>query len=270
MSSSASVDTAITTTPDTPGLVALLGEPRATIVRLLRDRGALSAGELADELGISDVAVRKHLAVLEDEGFIGAETVKQPRGRPVARYHLSDRARHLFPSRYAAMATELLDFIADKHGRDGLREYLQWRVDRETARLADEVTADGIEGRLAQLSEALTAAGYESTLSADGTSFELTQHHCAIYDVAEQHPEMCAYEAATFKAVLGEDVRLSRRETLATGGAACVCTVTPKGTPSARAGATELPIISTDAITTAPETTSKGSTGTRRTEDPRE
>jgi hypothetical protein len=52
------------------------------------------------------------------------------------------------------------------------------------------------------------------------------QDHCAIEDVAREHPEVCAYEAATFSKVLGRDVQLSRRET-SPPAPACVCCVRP-------------------------------------------
>ena len=55
------------------------------------------------------------------------------------------------------------------------------------------------------------------------TMLELRQEHCAIADVARDHPELCAYEAAMFQRVLGASV--SRRETIAGGANACVCTI---------------------------------------------
>lgn len=209
----------------TSSLVPLLGEARAAIVASLRTNGTRTASELASELGVSDVAVRKHLQVLDDDGFVAYETVKQPRGRPAAQYRLTDRARSLFPHRYAAVASELLDFIREQHGREGLRAYYAWRSERELDHLADEVTADDLHERLDQLAEALTDAGYEATVNHDAGTFELKQEHCAVYDVAKDNPEMCAHEAATFKRLLGDDVKLSRRLTLASGGDACVCVV---------------------------------------------
>lgn len=224
-------------------LVSLLGEARATIVELLRGHGTRTAPELAADLGISDVAVRKHLGVLEDDGFVAAETVKQPVGRPVATYRLTDRARALYPHRYASMASELLDYLVERHGRGELRAYLQWRMQREAAGYDDVVDPEAdVEARLRDLADALSADGYFASVEVEGDGFRLTQEHCAIYDVAEHHPEMCAYEAAMFKRLLGEDVTLTRRDTLASGAHACVCTVTPKDVPEA---SNPLPLINT-------------------------
>jgi predicted ArsR family transcriptional regulator len=209
-------------------LVSLLGEMRATIVEDLRREADRSVAELAELLGISEVATRRHLTVLEDEGLVGARTVNQGRGRPAARYHLTDDARRLFPQGHDQLASEVLDFLADEHGRDGLQSFLRWRMQRQIEGLRGAVTAEDLHGRLEQLAGALSDAGYEASVRPDGEGFTLHQHHCAIEDVAREHPELCAYEAASFSKVLGRDVTVSRRETLASGSRACVCCVQPR------------------------------------------
>lgn len=209
-------------------LVSLLGQPRATIVEHLRGATDASVAQLAARLDISEVATRRHLGVLEDEGLVVARTVNQGRGRPAARYQLTDDAIRLFPSAHDQLANDALDYLAQTHGRSGVRDFLRWRLERQLAQLDDVVTADEVEDRLAQLAEALSEAGFSAAVEADGTGFTLTQQHCAIETVAREHPELCAYEAATFAKVLGSDVRLRRRTTLAGGAPACVCCVTPQ------------------------------------------
>jgi len=225
------------TTASARSLVSLLGEQRASIVEHLRRHTEATAAELAELLQISEVAVRRHLAVLADEDLITSESeaVGGTRGRPAARYRLTRAAGRLFPHRYDHFATEVLDFLDMQHGRDGLLAFLRWRVDREVDGLREAVTAEDLHTRLEQLADALSAAGFEASVSEDGEGFTLVQDHCAIYDVAKDHPEVCAYEAATFSKVLGGDVQLSRRQTLAGGSTACVCTVRPR-TPGGGAG----------------------------------
>lgn len=213
-------------------LVGLLGEPRATILRSLKRGGERSAPELAEILAISDVAVRRHIAVLEREGLIAERVVKQERGRPVARYHLTSRGEGLFPQRYRELVNDLLAFLEDELGREGLRAYLRWRQDRETEQYAAMVDGEELHDRLLQLAAALTDAGFEAGVEECEEGYRLTQTHCAIYETARRHPEMCAHEAAMFRRVLG-DVQVSRRETLTKGASACVCTVTAKTLPMA-------------------------------------
>lgn len=226
-------EAAATTTASTTGsesLVDLLGEPRATIVRLLKEEGEHSAPELAERLGITDVAVRRHLALLHGGELITERTVKQERGRPVARYRLTERGERLFPHRYAEMVGDLFTWITDEQGRSGVRSFLRWRQERDAELYASHVDAPELPGRLEQLAEALCGAGFAADVRETEDGFELRQTHCAVYDTAKAFPEICTHEAAVFREVLGEDVRLSRRRTLATGADACVCQVQPKST----------------------------------------
>lgn len=208
-------------------IVDLLGETRAEIVRALKRDGERSAPEFAQMLGISDVAVRRHLALLAEEGLVADRTVNQGRGRPVARYRLTDRGEDLFPHRYGQVLGELVEFITEEQGRTAIRSFLKWRQERETERYGERVQGDGLPQRLEELAEALSEAGFEARVTETEDGYELTQTHCAVYDMAKEHPEMCAHEAAMFRRVLG-DVQVSRRETIAKGSQACVCTVTTR------------------------------------------
>lgn len=222
-------------------LVRLLGQTRATIITALRD-GSSTVARLAELLDISEVATRRHLTVLEGEGFVASTTVKQEgRGRPAAWYELTADAEQLFPHRYDRLASEVLDFLTEEHGRAGLRAFLRWRLEREAAELREAVTAEDLHERLGQLANALSDAGFAAEVQPTSDGFRLVQNHCTIADIAKEHPEVCAYEAAAFSQVLGQDVSLSRRDTLATGAATCVCTVSsapaktaePETTPTA-------------------------------------
>jgi predicted ArsR family transcriptional regulator len=231
-------------------LVSLLGESRAAIVQRLERRGDASVAELAHHLGISEVATRRHLGLLEDEGFVAARTVNQGRGRPAARYQLTADARRLFPAAYDQLAAEALDFLTETQGRAGVRSFLRWRLERQVAELGQAITAEDLEDRLAQLADALSAAGFSASVAEDGTSFTLTQDHCAIEDIAREHPEVCAFEAATFSAVLGDEVRVRRRTTLTRGDTACVCCIS--AAPGATStSATDAPPVIPDDLPTS-------------------
>lgn len=215
--------------PDRPeSLVSLLGDQRAALVTYLQRAGESGVCDLAAHLGVSEVATRRHLGVLADEDLVTARDVAEGPGRPARRYRLTDRAHRLFPQRTADVADELLRFLEDTQGREGLRAYLRWRLERQTALLEQQVTADDVAERVEQLAEALSQAGFDATVDVAGDRFVLRQDHCAIYDVAKEHPEICAFEAATFSKVLGRDVSLSRQQTRTDGATTCVCCVTPR------------------------------------------
>lgn len=228
-------------TPSAPGadidvgvvsLVGLLGPTRAALVEHLHAEGPRTVAELAAHLGVSAVATRRHLAVLVEEGLVGDCAPRATAGRPATCFALTDRAMRLFPASYDRFAREALEYLTATEGRQGLLRFLRWRLDREADALADAVGDGPLADRLARLATALSAAGFAAEVATgdgDRPALRLVQRHCAIEGVAREHPEICAHEAAAFARVLGGDVRLSRRETIAGGATACVCTVIPTG-----------------------------------------
>lgn len=179
--------------------------------------------------------MRHHVAILEGEGLVTAQTVRgKGRGRPKAIYGLTDKGRRLFPDNSAQLANELLEYLGGEHGRSELQRFLRWRATRHEGRYAEALADAGDVGeRVRRLADALSAEGFASTAEVvttpeGATVLELRQEHCAIKDVAEQHPELCAYEASTFRKLLG--AKLSRRQTIAGGASACVCHITPDST----------------------------------------
>lgn len=243
-----------------PSLVGLLGESRAAIVEHLHRSGPQPASAFALKLGVSEVAVRRHLGVLVADGLVHEVAQRASGGRPAACFDLTDRAQRLFPQSYDRFANEALAFLTAEHGREGLLAFLRWRVDREVDALADAVTGTTLAERVERLAAALSIAGFSADVrtgpggagSGDAESggsehaghgdafgasrgtnaqrelpqLQLVQHHCVIEDVAREYPEICNYEAAAFSRALGTDVTLSRSTTIAAGAPACVCTVT--------------------------------------------
>jgi predicted ArsR family transcriptional regulator len=214
----------------TETLVDLLGDTRGRIVELLHERPRSVSG-LADELGVSEVAVRRHLQVLEREDLVEARKVRRSGpGRPGSRYELKERAKRLFPDHSAEFANELLEYVAEEHGREAVRAFLRWRAERQQARYARILAEAGSDtrARTVRLADLLSDDGFPSTVDTvtrpdGGTALQLTQGHCAIRQVAEEHPEICAVEARMFEDLLG--VGVSRRQTAAGGAGQCVCDI---------------------------------------------
>lgn len=222
--------------------------------------GARTVAELSDQLGISQVAVRRHLTRLIDEGWVTGRTdAPDGPGRPVTRYVLTADGHELLPQGYAALASELLAYIEETAGRDGLADYLDWRARQRVRRLASAVDADNLDARLAQLAEALTDIGSSATVEATDDGFVLRQHHCTVMDVAREHPELCRAEAEEFSRVIGNDVTISRGASRARGDQACECAVVAVASPSDRA---MLPMVGDPRSTTPSASSPPGNTST--------
>ena len=210
-------------------LAGLLRGTRRQVVELLR-AGPSPVAVLAQRLGLTEAAVRRHLQSLEADGLVSSQTVRKAgRGRPASVFALTERARALEPDRSAELANEALEYMEAEHGRRALLAFLRWRQGRHAERY--EQALEGIEdpaARTTRLAELLSEDGFASAadqvVTADGrTVLQLRQGHCTIEHVAAEHPELCAYEAALFQRLLGG--RLSRRQTIASGAGECLCTI---------------------------------------------
>src|SRR6266496_4119842 len=69
---------------------------RGRIVTLLR-RNSRTVEELAQELTLTDNAVRAHLATLERDGIVQQRGVRRGSGKPSYIYDLTPEAEYLFP-----------------------------------------------------------------------------------------------------------------------------------------------------------------------------
>ena len=84
------------------------GNTRSTLMELLKRAGETDVASLAEDLGISGVAVRQHLAALERDGKVAQRSVRRPVGRPAKLYRLTEAADQAFPQASAQVALDLL------------------------------------------------------------------------------------------------------------------------------------------------------------------
>ncbi|MCS6803257.1 MAG: metalloregulator ArsR/SmtB family transcription factor [Chloroflexota bacterium] len=177
---------------------------REAILRTLKLRGRQTAQALADALGITPVAVRKHLEALEAEGLVRVSTVKQPRGRPALLYQLTPAADALFPQGYRQLS---LDLIADLVALDG-EEKLEQLLRARNARVLQERVAplDDPAQRVQELVRLRNEDGYMASVEEQPDSYVIREHNCPIYEVASRFPVACQCEADLFTAVVNKPV----------------------------------------------------------------
>ncbi|MEA2723463.1 MAG: hypothetical protein QOH59_1234, partial [Gemmatimonadales bacterium] len=94
---------------------------RGRVLALLR-RGEMTADELAEALGLTDNAVRAHLATLERDGFVRPQGERRDGrvGKPATLYQISPEAEPLFSKAYLPLLTTLLAALGDRLSADEL------------------------------------------------------------------------------------------------------------------------------------------------------
>jgi predicted ArsR family transcriptional regulator len=213
-------------TPQTSGSEPGRGGTRGRILVLLRRHGRRSAPQLAAQLGLSVVGVRRHLTTLERDGLVQASTEKPARGRPTAVYRLTDAGGQTFPRHYDELARDAISFLEGDDGR-ALRAFLAWRNEQLAARYAASVRGATPAERTRELADALTEQGFMADVEAGPDGLRLCQHNCTVEQIAAEHPGVCVSEAELFERLLGTAV--VRETTIADGAVRCVARIATPG-----------------------------------------
>lgn len=201
---------------------------RGELALALRRAGEASADELAEALGVTVSAVRQQLDGLEADGLAARHEEQRGRGRPTHVWSLTRAAEPLFPKDYGRLTNELLGYLADADPAmvDALFERRrQRRVNAGRARL--EGAGPGFGARVGELARVLDDDGYLAGFEAlpDGT-FLVTEHNCAVLDVAERYGQACSSEISFLREVM-PDARIERVSHMIAGAHACAYLVAP-------------------------------------------
>ncbi len=199
---------------------------RDRVAKAMLEHGPVSAATLAEQLGLTPAAVRRHLDAMTAEGRV-AEVAERPvrgkvrgRGRPARLFALSEAGRSSFPHGYDELAASALRFLAQAGGAEAVEAFAAQRVAGVEARyealLAD---ADPGASRVELLAAALSDDGFAASVQVTPTGVQLCQHHCPVAHVAAEFPALCEAETATFTRLLGTHVQ--RLATLAHGDGVC-------------------------------------------------
>ena len=192
----------------------ILKESRSAILDLLKINGALTVEQLAQELEVSKVCVRRHLNLLERDGLICYEQERHERGRPRFIYRLTEKARCLFPHIYDEFAKEVLVQLQRQLGDDALQQVLSARADELIAQLKAALVGQTFDERINALIKAINAKGYLADVQRlkDGT-YRLRQRNCPTESVAVSFPRLCEEELRVYRETLGSQIERECRIT---------------------------------------------------------
>lgn len=197
---------------------------REAVVRLLLSGGPMTAAALAERVGFSPAAIRRHLDQLLAEGAIisrEASTIgRRGRGRPARTYLLTEIGRTRLPHAYDSLAIEALEFLADAAGPDAVTAFARRRAEGLIEGVRDQLaSAQDVPARAEILAAALTGAGFAASVQEVGIGEQLCQHHCPVAHVAAKFPQLCEEEMAVLTEALGTYAQ--RLATIARGDSFC-------------------------------------------------
>ena len=177
----------------------------------LKRRHEMTVADLCEVLGITSMAVRRHLSGLQKDGFVECRLVRQTRGRPTYKYRLTPKAESLFPSAINNLAFELLDAVYEAKGHKGVLELLQLRDEALFKKLSPQLKNLTLPERVKAVVKIFSENGYMTDFNElpDGNFF-IFQQHCAVHNLAQQYRQICVLESRMVERLLG--VRTARQQ----------------------------------------------------------
>jgi len=177
---------------------------RGKIVVLLR-RERRTVDDLASALGLTDNAIRAHLATLERDGLVTQGALRRGGGKPSFTYELTLEAERLFPKAYGALLQELLGVLGERLPRetvaDALRE-VGHRVAREHG-TASGTLAQRVDEALAVLGELGGLAEAEE----QGERYLIQGYSCPLAAAVGGHPDACLVMETLLTDLIGMPAR---------------------------------------------------------------
>jgi predicted ArsR family transcriptional regulator len=200
---------------------------RRQLMHLLKTRGDSSVQDLSDALGITEMAVRRHLQTLERDGLVSVTITRRPVGRPAYRYALTERAEELFPRNYAQLTLDLLEELEELAGSETVERVFAGRRDKLEARLKDRLRGQTLRDKVAELAAIQSSSGYMADWEEAGDGYLLHEYNCPIAAVAGRYRQACRCELHLFESLLEAEV--VRTECLAEGGMRCTYAIRARG-----------------------------------------
>ncbi|PZR52539.1 transcriptional regulator [Xylanimonas oleitrophica] len=220
-----------TTTPGTTPVPVDASESttRRRVLELVASSGPVTAADLASQLGLTSAGVRRHLALLEEEGKIAVHASRTPgrarRGRPARSYVVTSGGQSELLGGYSEIAVQALRHLRAAGGSAAVAAFAAERYDDVVQRYLPRLTAVDPADRAEQLAALLAADGYAASVRPGPATTlvptaQLCQGHCPVQHVAEEFGELCEAETRAFSELLGTHVQ--RLATIAGGAHACV------------------------------------------------
>jgi len=184
-----------------------LESTRGQVATLLR-RGPRTVEELAAELGLTDNAVRNHLALLERDGVVKHGGVRRGKGagKPATVYELHPAAESYFSKAYQPVLAAVLDVLVAELSPEHATEILD-KVGRRLGVSAGGAAPGTLPERAEAAAAALRALGGEVDVVTENGTLVLRGTGCPLSSTVTTRPETCRAVESFVSEVVGAPVR---------------------------------------------------------------
>lgn len=177
---------------------------RQQIIEFLKEKGQATVEELAAAVGLTPMAVRHHLNVLQAENLILSSTIRRQSGpgRPSQVYQLTQAADELFPVDYYGLTDYLLAELTHQLGQAGLRQIFSNIAQRLASEAPPPRENQTFEERLDEVITFLSAKGFVVDWESRENNYMIHAYSCPYRQVAKNHAEVCLLDKQIISSML--------------------------------------------------------------------
>lgn len=176
---------------------------RGQVVAELR-RGGRTVEDLRKTIGITDNAVRAHLAALERDGIVHQASTRPSGRRPAVLYELTPAAEGSFSQAYLPVLTRLVESLSEKMPVDEL-EMLLRDVGERLAREQPSLHGS-LRERVDGAARVLTSLGGLAEIEESSEGMVIRGYSCPLADAVRSHPVTCQAARALVSELVGAHV----------------------------------------------------------------
>jgi predicted ArsR family transcriptional regulator len=189
--------------------MAVVENTRTKILEILRRRREATVEDLTRALELAPATVRRHLDILQRDGFVKVRPVRRDTGRPHFAFSITQAGEEVFPQHYVRITNRLIDEIltlapedtAGRSGRELAGVIFERMADRLAASYEGRVTGATLAARLEQVRDLLNAEGIVVEVRQDGAELVLAGRGCPCRRFGEQS-EPCEHDKKLLERLL--------------------------------------------------------------------
>ena len=196
------------------------------LLNILKKDHKLTMKEIMAYFTISEIAVRRHIHELIQQGFLKKQSMKQEIGRPYYIYELTEKGHATFPNENDTLPLEILQDLEAVEGPQVVKKVLAKRMERDKAAFQQTIESDCFDENIATIVKIQEDKGfmieYEQTENGD---YEIRNYNCPIMNIASKYQQVCLNEKKVLSDVFS-DSKVISKSCIATGGKYCEWVIT--------------------------------------------
>lgn len=205
---------------------------RLAIVQLLQRRNKATVEQMSQALALASATIRRHLDILQRDGLVEYERVRNKPGRPEYAYHLTEAGQEALPKDYKRLLSlvlreirelppsELADLPDQNHLTDRLLSRIARRVASEYEHSNHGQPAATLTERAHQATAVLEKEQFLPQIEQSDDAVRIRLLNCPFRSIALEDDAVCSFDAYLIARLTGSSV--TRECCVSHGAHSCV------------------------------------------------